>query len=225
MGGEEQAKLKKEKEEADKDDNIKDAPGVVSARAAPIDDDNIKDAPGHGKNKGAAIGDDNLKDAPGTAFEAELSKVPADQKDQVDAELTAGEKVLWIGEPEASVKGRSFLGAMTGGARRKEPPYTLYAITNRRVLVWDGDDDGPTNYYSPHLYQLGLEEDKRVKSGGNILFKVVKYTVTTTSRDKRTGRTSSSTSTEYHYFGMLHIRNYRRVARLLFETLLKPLAD
>ncbi len=171
-----------------------------------------------------AIGDDNVKQAPGTALENEMKKVPKSLREQVDAELTEGEKVLWIGEPEASVKGRGFFGAMTGGARRKEPAYTLYAITNRRVMLWD-KSESPTCYYSPHLFNLGLEADTRVKSGGNVLFKVVKLVTTTTTTNRQTGRSSTTTKVEMYYFGVMHVRNHRGVARLIYETLVEPLAD
>jgi hypothetical protein len=154
-----------------------------------------------------------------TALENDMKKVSKESWAWVNKELTEGEKVLWIGAPEAEAKGRGFFGAMRGAEQRSEPAYVLFAITNRRAIVWVRDH-AAMSYYSPHLTNLGIEDDKRVPNGGNILFKVVKVVTTTTNNKGHT-----STSTVMHYFGFLHIRNYKHVGRLLYETLVEPLAD
>jgi hypothetical protein len=217
---------KEEKGESPQDKEKDEEEGDVEAPDA-----NIKDFVRGGRSGGGGGADANTKDLQ-TAAERSLEKVPADLKREVQAELTAGERVLWIAEPEGRTKGRGMLGAIVGAAHRREPDYYLYAITNRRVLLFaekgskvgttirlgHGDDvRGPITYYSPHLLGAGLEEDKRIPSGGSIVFRQVKVTITT--RDKQ-GRVS--VRVEKHFLGLLRIRNYISVARLLYETLIAP---
>jgi hypothetical protein len=110
------------------DANIKD---YVTGRSPAVDpeDPNAKGARGPaddaGNVKGVKLG-----------VEYDPKKVPAELRKQVEAELTEGEKVLWVGEPEGSVEGRGLFGKPIGGAHRVEPRYTAYALTNRRVLIW-----------------------------------------------------------------------------------------
>jgi hypothetical protein len=159
----------------------------------------------------------------------------------VEDELAADEQIVWIGEPEGSTQGRGLIGALTGAAERREPDYYLYAITNRRVMLFcekgtrvgkghgisflKGEKRGPMSYYPPHLSGVGLEEDKRIPQGGGIILKKVKVVITTTTSNKnaRFGpSTKTKTRTEWHYFGLLRIRNCRAVAQMLYDTLIAP---
>jgi hypothetical protein len=173
--------------------------------------------------------DAGAKAAKATA-QQDLSKVPADQRQRVDAELAEGERVLWIGEPEGSTQGRGLLGAMVGSAPRKEPDYNLYAITNRRVMLWFGKGTkvgnamsfgrlltGPVTYYPTALLETGIEEDKRIPQGGSLIFKRVKVI-----SEERDNKGKVSRTVEMHHFGLLRIRNVQAVSRLLFETLIRP---
>jgi hypothetical protein len=184
-------------------------------------DSNIKD---YASDEDIDEDDPNIKDAPNRArgliaqFAKDLKKVDEELRDEVDAELTEGEKVLWIGEPEAGVKGRGLLGAMIGSATRHEPKYTFYAITNRRVLLGIAKQT-PVSYYPPSLMNTTVEQDKRIEKGGGIIFRQVKKSIVT--EDKKTGKVLS-TKTEMHYFGILRIRHYEKVAQLMYETLVRP---
>jgi ribosomal protein S27E len=200
----------------------KTAPGEADEGAIATDS-NIKD---YGGGRHAAEEDDpNIKAAPSTRtggrdlrafFEAELKRVPAEARQTVADELTEGEKILWIGRPEASAKGRGFLGAMVGSDRLVEPKYWLYAITNRRVILFV-EKSGPVSYYTPDVLEAGVEDDTRIVNGGSILFKKVRRIVTT--RDNK-GKTS--TTRYLHSFGLLRIRHYKAVASLLYDTLIAP---
>jgi hypothetical protein len=199
-------------------------------------DANIKEFVRGGKGTSA-----DVKDVRGNA-EQQLEKLDPDLRARAEEELTAGERLLWAAEPEGKTKGRGIMGALVGGGEdRREPEYELYAITNRRVLLWaekgtrvgqsksikftKGDARGPITYYPPHLLHCGLEEDKRFPNGGGIIFKKVKVviTTTTTTKDHRGhSHSKSKTRTEWHYFGLLRIRNYLAVARLLYDNLIAP---
>jgi hypothetical protein len=208
------------------DSNIKD----FGSRGALDDDPNIKAAPGMGSSGGKGGDDANVKGMKAD-IEYDPEELRPDVRKTVETELTEGETVKWVGWPEGSVQGRGFLGAVVGSAKRCEPNYYLYAITNRRVILWTkrgskvagtvtvtvGHAEGPITYYPPHLLNAGLEEDKRIPQGGNIVFKQVKVKIVT--RDSK-GR--GSTRIEMHYFGLLRIPRYKAVARLLYETLIKP---
>jgi hypothetical protein len=136
---------------------------------------------------------------------------------------------------------RGSIGGFSAASERREPDYYLYAITNRRVMLFcekgtrvgrghafsflKGEKRGPMSYYPPHLTGTGLEEDKRIPQGGGIIFKKVKVVITTTTSTKnaRFGpSTKTSTRTEWHYFGLLRIRNCRAVAQVLYDTLIGP---
>ncbi len=159
-----------------------------------------------------------------------LKDIDKELRAQAEAELTDGEELLWLGTPEGSTQGRGMLGAMIGSAKRKEPSYTLYALTTRRVLLWakkgaqlgnrtsfGRQQRGPVTYYPPALVDAGLEDDDRIPKGGSIVFKQVQVTIT--SRDKQ-GKTT--TTRELHVFGILRIPSYQAVARVLFATLVGP---
>src|SRR5262249_6835933 len=124
-----------------------------------------KGVKGPGKDEGQVIAPDaNIKeyvsnrDSGGAS--ASLGKIPADLRKTIDEELTEGEEVLWAAKPERGPEGRGLLGAVTGAAVNKEPKYTLFAITNRRVILWaekgtrvgkqsswGGERRGPLSYY------------------------------------------------------------------------------
>jgi ribosomal protein S27E len=201
----------------------KKAAGADGDGAIPTDS-NIKD---YGGGRHAAEEDDpNIKAAPTTRgggrdlrafFAAELKKVPADVQQTVADELTEGEKALWISRPEAPPKGRGFFGAVMGSDKLVEPAYWLYAITNRRVILFV-QKAGPISYYSPDMLEAGVEDDKRIVNGGSILFKKVRRIVTTTDKQGK------STTTRYmHSFGLLRIRHYKAVASLLYDALIAPI--
>jgi hypothetical protein len=197
-------------------------------------DENIKDFLG-GKSAGE---DANVKDVRAGAG---LDQLDDESREKVEAELTEGERVLWAGVPEGKTQGRGLLGNMVGSEERREPDYSLYALTNRRVLLWfsrgthvgkgtpirfgKGPNRAPVSYYPPHLLQAGLEQDKRIHRGGSIVFRRVRVVITTTTEFKnRRGPNTTRTSTrkELHHFGLLRIRDYLAVARMLYDTLIGP---
>jgi hypothetical protein len=205
----------------------KQAKGEDEGEMLPVDG-NIKDLM---EKDNFAADPSNVK-AYRSAIQEDLGQIAEELREKVDGELTAGEELLWVGEPEGSTKGRGMLGAMIGAATRKEPSYYLYAITNRRVLLFAtkstsvgntvtlgaAKPQGPITYYPPSLLQAGLEDDKRIPKGGSIIFKSVKVKITTTDKNRRV----TSTKVENHFFGILRIRNLKPVARLLFDTLIHP---
>jgi hypothetical protein len=188
-----------------KDPNIKDAPG---AKAVADDPSNIKNlGPSGAKERLARV----------------LAKAPKSLRKKIDEELTVGEEVLWIDEPDAGPQGRGFFGAMSNAAKRIEPKYDFYALTNRRVLLFVVDNTAPNCFYSPDLLPMWSEPDKRIKDGGDLIFRLVHIKITTTYRNK-SGPDTTKVTYEDHYFGALHIRNLRDVEALVRETLLRPLA-
>jgi hypothetical protein len=211
-----------EKEEADvipHDNNIKD---YVGGSRAPAVDPNIKDAPGRTRPTRYATGYDP-------------KKLPAEQRELVEAELTAGEHILWVGAPEGSVQGRGVLGKIFGSAIRVEPDYTLFALTNRRALLWakpgwrsakrvsrrfGGGKMGPHSYYPTDLRGVGLEDDNRIPIGGDLVFRRVKLTIISQQVDK--GRTKTTRTVQMYHFGFLRVRHYKAVAQLLYDTLIGP---
>jgi hypothetical protein len=219
-------------------------------------DENIKDFVRSGKAKAAEAKDPNQKTHQSEVAHS-VENAPEELRQEVEAELTEGEQVLWIGVPEGKVKGRGMMGALKGAAIRYEPDYYLYAITNRRALLFcekgstdsqgavfggSKDTQGPVSYYPGQLQQCGLETDERLPDGGGIVFKrekrIIQTTTTTESSHTethkgfrghrgskvttKTSSTSVSTRVENHHFGILRIRNYVPVARLLAETLILP---
>ncbi len=223
-------------EEKGKDTKDEKVAGTEASGETIAPDDNIKSLAA----KGDLVPDDpNIKAAPGTraagsnvkgvvlGIEYDPDKVEAEVREQVETELTEGEKVLWVGQPEAKPQGRGVIGAATGADKRKEPDYSLYAITNRRVLLWvkpegvlsfKAENPGPLTYYPPHILRAGLEEDKRIPQGGSIVFKQVQVTIT--RQNKQTRRITKDVT--MHYFGLMRIKRYRAVALLLYENLIKP---
>jgi hypothetical protein len=171
------------------------------------------------KGDDEVVHDGNIKDyaRKGGVLDFDIKTVPAEDREPVEKELTAGEKILWIGEPEGSARGRGLVGALTGAARPIEPDYELYALTNRRVILWV-KKEAPRSYYSPAVAESGVEEDSRIEKGGSIIFKKVKRTIIT--EDKQ-GNVKSK-RVEIHAFGLLRIRNYKAVAQLLYDTLIAP---
>lgn len=157
-------------------------------------------------------------------LEASLKKIDAELLERVEAELTEGERLLWVGQPEGKTKGRGIVGALAGAAERVEPEYHLYALTSRRVILWDkkgtkdarfafgNEDRGPVTYYPPAILDAELEDD-----GGSIVFRRVKVTITTEGKNGK-----ESTRKELHHFGLLRIRDYAAVARAVFHTLIQP---
>jgi hypothetical protein len=200
-------------------------------------DNNLKEHVTRGGPAGA--GGPNFKDAL-REIEFELHKVPAELREAAMEELTAGEKLLWVGWPQGSMKGKAkgggLLGVLAKSEDRREPEYTHYALTNRRVILWaekstnlasrttvrlrfGSDLNGPVTYYPPHLVGAGVEEDQA--DGGSILFKLVKVVIRSQIRDQR-GEVRNVTKTQMHYFGLLHVRKYLVLARLLYESLIAP---
>jgi hypothetical protein len=197
-------------------------------------DGNLKDT---FAKQGALPTDGNVKTAR-TAATKDLAKIDAELRERVEAELTKGEKIVWIGEPEGKTKGRGVLGSVLNAAQRIEPDYVLYAITNRRALLFDGKGAGkigsshtkeisfgklprrgPICYYAPDLLNVGMEDDNRFPNGGAIVFRKTKVTI---EHKNQNGKVLKRTY-ETHYYGILRIANYKTVARLLFETLVRPI--
>jgi hypothetical protein len=177
-----------------------------------------------------------------SAIASTMDEVADDLRQKVQADLTEGEEVLWIDRPQGTVRGRGVLGALIGQTARKEPVYELYAITNRRALLWASKDTsvdaaadshqfgntgdmsmrGPLSYYLTDLTGVGLEEDERIEDGGSIIFKSVRVTITYTrdNGSRRLGGKSKTRRNEIHYFGILRIRNVHAVMRLLYDRLI-----
>jgi hypothetical protein len=211
-GSQADSKAESDAEVVVSDSNIKD---YVSGGSKDQEDPNVKAVAG------------GLAGAPGY----DPNKHTAEVREMLDYELTDGEEVLWAGEPDGRTQGRGMIGSLTGSAERKEPDYDLYALTNRRVLLWQtrssleakslfGSNEvrGPLSYYTPHLLSASLEEDKRIKEGGgSIIFKQVKRVIETQDKKGKFSR-----RVEMHYFGLLRIRRHRAVARLLYEKLIAP---
>jgi hypothetical protein len=206
------------------DGNIKD---YAAGRAGAVDPDN----PG---GKAPAVDESNLRGVK-LGVEYDPNKVPPEQRALVEAELTLGERILWVGEPEGGVQGRGFFGKLTGGAHRVEPRYTFYALTNRRVLIWykwgwqgstwrsrqgSWDRWGPLSYYPTALRDVYVESDKRIPGGGSIVIKRVKRTVEYQNQSK--SGMSTKRVVEMFHFGLLRIRNVKAVALLLYSTLIGP---
>jgi hypothetical protein len=158
-----------------------------------------------------------------------MREVPEELRQQAERELTEGEELLWVGLPQGKTQKRGLLDVMLGRAPRKEPNYVLYALTNRRALLWvqtglplgkgrvlGGQRRGPVSYYPMALTEAEFEEDVRIAPGGSIVFKKVRLTIV--SHDK--GRTSRKQ--EIHHFGILRVHQGRTLARVLFDTLLRP---
>ncbi len=162
-------------------------------------------------------------------LEESLKAVGKELRKKVEAELTEGERLLWVGQPEGKTKGRGVLGALSGAAERVEPEYHLYALTTRRAILWDkkgtkearfafgNEERGPITYYPTQLLDAELEDDKRISEGGSIIFKRVKRVIITRNKQGK-----DSKRTELHHFGILRVRNYSVLARALYNTLIRP---
>jgi hypothetical protein len=209
------------------DANLKD---YVSGRVAAVDPDdpNVKAAP-------AVVGKEKAVDL------YDPKQVPPAVREQVEAELTAGERILWVGKPERGPQGQGLIRGLFsvlfgGGTYRVEPRYTLYALTNRRVLLWhkwgwkgrpwknteySWHFWGPQSYYPPAVRNAYVEADTRIADGGgNIVFKRTKLTTVQESQQSRGGKKTTRTVEIFH-FGLMHIRNVKAVAQLLHQTLLE----
>jgi hypothetical protein len=190
--------------------------------AADFQDDNVKDAPGVRKKKGEdndpnikSLEDPNIKRIGGAPKPFDIKRVKPEHRKTVEAELTSGEKVLWIGAPQGERPFGVFVETDKGPALRIEPFYVLYAITNLRVMLFGGG--GSLTYYPPHLLGIGVEEDDRIPDGGSLIFRLLQVTIT--ERDNQGRKTIRG---EMRYFGMLRIQNVWAVADLLRENLLDP---
>jgi hypothetical protein len=105
--------------------------------------------------------------------------------------------------------------------RWKMAQRAVYALTNRRALVFKGGLFGPKREtYSPSEVAAMRRSDSWLYSGGgDLIFRIVKVLSTSYSQ----GRTSQSVRT-YHY-GFLAIDNVREVEKLVRETLIDRFVD
>jgi predicted RNA-binding Zn-ribbon protein involved in translation (DUF1610 family) len=176
-----------------------------------------------------AVDDEEEDVKPRRAPQKAIQEVPAELRAQAERELTKGEELLWVGVPQGKTQRRSLLGVWLGKAQRCEPRYFLYALTNRRALLWvqtglplgknlvlGGQRRGPVSYYPLALGNAEFEEDTRVAQGGSILFKKVRVTIVTHEKNRTT------TKRELHLFGILRVQQGRALARMLFNTLVRP---
>ena len=162
------------------------------------------------KNENLPVDPANVKNLKAPAAPTS-ENVSAEQRQRAEAELTTGEKLLWVWACPRRPP-RDAACVIIGLRERKEPEYTLYALTNRRVLMWVrqltkiGDDGnlyrpvlrmGPLTYYPPAVLEAGIEKDDRIPKGGSIHFRQVKVTYRT--KDNK-GRITKHT--ENHYFGL-----------------------
>jgi hypothetical protein len=103
--------------------------------------------------------------------------------------------------------------------------HTVYALTSRRCLVFEGSLFGekthaPTVYTPGELTNLRRQDAWWVKGCGDVIFKTI---ITITTRTDNRGRSSTSRS-EKHY-GFIGIRDPERVERMIREALVDPLLD
>ncbi len=157
------------------------------------------------------------------AFAKELKKVHVRDRARVEEELTAGETILWMDspilEPRETVEADKVLGVDEPIDFLAEPDYYLYALTDRRVIVFARDRD-PVSYYTPYLRQAVLEPDSRLPGSGNIILKRVLLTVIDYSKEN--GVEKRTVTRTLHSFGLLRINNYKKVAQVLVAALIAP---
>ena len=168
----------------------------------------------------------------------DLNAASVDEIECAERELTDGEELMWIGRPEVKMMRKGILGMLKRKPDNREPHYLMYAITNRRVLLWADKSSqgknlrngknpvGPASYYSTMLQNIRSEPDDRLEDGGNLFFRVVNLTIVskTTTRDTRGNmQTTSSTRIQFHRFGILRIHNFHEVGEAIFQFLVRPL--
>jgi hypothetical protein len=92
-------------------------PAPVPAPQADEDDDNLKPAPGAARRKSAAPPEaDNLRDAPAAERpDPDERGVPEDLRERIRGELTKGEKLVWIGQPDPKLVFTKNLWIAVGG--------------------------------------------------------------------------------------------------------------
>jgi hypothetical protein len=114
--------------------------------------------------------------------------------------------------------------------RRRRAKKDVYLLTNQRAVVftktfWSRKKD----VYTPtQLTQMRTLPAWTRKGAGDLIFKtVITITTTTTTRRSRHGMGRSSTSTnitETHY-GFLAVDDYKKVDKLVRETLVDKVLD
>jgi hypothetical protein len=202
------------------------APGEEKEAAFESDDPNVKAAPGSRRRSEPPPFDPNVRDFHSEDEEDEAlpdpsSASPAAQE-EAEAELTTGERILWIGRPDNAVRGRGVEGLdiEADTAHREEPRYRMYALTNRRALLFA--EGAPISYYPPRLQKIQTEDDARVPDGGSVIFGI--HIMTVTTQEKQSGKVLSTRAT-VTFTGYLRVRRYRAVLGLLRRTLLDPWLD
>jgi hypothetical protein len=99
-----------------------------------------------------------------------------------------------------------------------------YAVTDRRAIVFHiglfGKGGRATTYQPNELRRMWVQKSWLIEGGGDIVFKTIITQHTTTTRDRRTGRTSTSTSTSKQHFGFIGIEDVKDVEALMHEILL-----
>jgi hypothetical protein len=99
---------------------------------------------------------------------------------------------------------------------------TIYALTNRRALVYKQGLFGPTREsYSPlEVAQMRRADSWLFQAAGDVIFRSV--TVITTSRNSRGGSSSSTSTTHYGFLAIAHVKEVEKLVR---ETLIDRFVD
>lgn len=98
-----------------------------------------------------------------------------------------------------------------------------YALTDQRAIVFHvypiGRSGVATTYTPDKLRKVGLMRTMWKKGAGCLVFRIKVTRTTTYSTNRRTGHTSSNTSTSITYYGFLWIDEHEDVLSLLREVL------
>ncbi|OWK41779.1 hypothetical protein [Fimbriiglobus ruber] len=99
---------------------------------------------------------------------------------------------------------------------KKQAKNTIYALTNRRAIVWRTQYFGTAqveHYDAAAVRGLKRENSFIIKGAGDVIFRQDKTIVVTTSRR------GASTSTKITNYGFLHVEAAQEVEKLVRETL------
>ncbi len=188
------------------------------------------------------------------------TELPRHLLEQVFAELTQGEKLIWACQPSPRVMYLRGLGALLLGCffagigllfagifarnagltliplligavfplvglfvgvlglmfSKKQAANTIYALTNRRAIVWKTQYFGSPlveHYDAAAVRGLKRMDNYFIKGAGDVIFRQEKTITVTTSKH------GSSTSERIKNFGFLHVEAAREVEKLVRETL------
>jgi hypothetical protein len=117
-----------------------------------------------------------------------------------------------------------FMAVYAPIAVKRQARLGWYAVTDRRAIVFHiglwGSSGKVTTYHPAELRNMWVRKSFWLKGGGDVVFKTIITTTTKTTRDRRTGHTSTSTSTSKQHFGFLGVEDANDVEALIREVLL-----